>query len=127
MKTPELDAFWITSWPFAQYVKHAWAGAWVCSAFRNESPHLSSEMIRQAVAITQFKYGVAPDLGMVTFVSTTKVRKKRDWGRCYLKAGFKNVGFTKGGLVALQLLPADMPPPAAPLGFNHLELSTPPR
>jgi hypothetical protein len=29
-------AFWVTSWPFAEYTKHAWAGAWVCSAFRNE-------------------------------------------------------------------------------------------
>lgn len=29
-------ALWVTSWPFAQYVKHAWAGAWVNSLFRNE-------------------------------------------------------------------------------------------
>lgn len=43
LKTAELDAFWITSWPFAEYVKHAWAGAWVCSAFRNESAHLGAD------------------------------------------------------------------------------------
>ena len=24
-------AFWITSYPYAEYVRHAWAGAWVCS------------------------------------------------------------------------------------------------
>jgi len=24
-------ALWVTSWPFAEYVKHAWAGAWVNS------------------------------------------------------------------------------------------------
>ena len=29
-------ALWVTSFPFAQYVRHQWAGAWVCSAFRNE-------------------------------------------------------------------------------------------
>ena len=46
---------------------------------------------------------------MITFVDTKKTRRKRDPGRCYLRAGFRNVGFTKGGLVALQLLPADMP------------------
>jgi hypothetical protein len=42
LRTPAADAFWITSWPFAEYVQHAWAGAWVCSAFRNESPARSS-------------------------------------------------------------------------------------
>lgn len=109
LKTRALDAFWITSWPFAEYVRHAWAGAWVCSAFRNESPHLSSELIREAVAATRAEYGEPPELGMITFVDTDKTRKKRDPGRCYLRAGFKNVGFTKGGLVALQLLPSEMP------------------
>ena len=111
LKTSELDAFWITSWPFAQYVKHAWAGAWVCSAFRNEGAHLSSELIRDAVAATLAEYGEPPSIGMITFVDTTKTRRKRDPGRCYLRAGFKNAGLTKGGLIALQLLPEDMPDP----------------
>lgn len=115
LKTQPLDAFWITSWPFAQYVKHAWAGSWVCSAFRNEGDHLSSTLIRDAVAATLDYYGDAPDLGMVTFVSRKHVRKKRDWGRCYRKAGFLHCGYTKGGLVALQLLPAEMPDPEAAL------------
>lgn len=29
-------AVWVTSFPFAKYVKHQWGGAWICSAFRNE-------------------------------------------------------------------------------------------
>ncbi len=33
------------------------------------------------------------------------------YGYSYLKAGFKHVGFTKGGLWAWQMLPADMPAP----------------
>lgn len=110
LKTRAVDAFWITSYPFAQYVKHAWAGAWVCSAFRNEGPILSSELIREAVAVSRWEWST-PELGMITFVDTKKTRKKRDPGYCYLKAGFKNVGFTKGGLVALQMLPEDMPEP----------------
>jgi hypothetical protein len=114
--TQDADAFWVTSWPFAEYVRHEWAGAWVCSAFRNESPHLSSELILEAIAATRWKYPDAPPLGMITFVDTTKVRRKRDWGRCYRKAGFRQVGFTKGGLVALQLLPTNMPPAAMPMG-----------
>lgn len=108
LKTHNADAFWITSYPFARYVKHAWAGAWVCSAFRNEGHVLSSELIREAVAVSRWEWPT-PELGMVTFVDTKKTRKKRDPGYCYLKAGFKNVGFTKGGLVALQMLPEDMP------------------
>jgi hypothetical protein len=115
LKTEDLDAFWITSWPFAEYVKHAWAGGWVCSAFRNESAHLSSELIRQAVACTVGYYGDPPTLGMVTFVDTKKTRRKRDPGRCYRKAGFIPAGMTKGGLVALQLLPDAMPPAALPV------------
>lgn len=114
LKTRDVDAFWITSWPFAEYVKHAWAGAWVCSAFRNEGEQLSSELIREAVAITRGHYGEPPALGMITFVDTNKTRRKRDPGRCYRRAGFRHVGHTKGGLVALQLLPADMPPPQRP-------------
>lgn len=115
LKTKDADAFWVTSWPYAEYVQHAWAGAWICSAFRNESPYLSSLLIRQAVAATVAEYGHPPRLGMVTFVNPKRVRKKRDWGRCYRKAGFTPCGHTKGGLVVLQLLPEDMPPPAKPL------------
>ena len=107
--TPSADALWVTSWPFTEYVKHAWAGAWMCSCFRNESAILSSVLITEAVALTRGIYGEPPALGMVTFVDPKKVRHKRDFGRCYRKAGFRVCGETKGGLVALQLLPHEMP------------------
>ena len=29
--TEDRSALWVTSWPFAQYVRHAWPGAWVNS------------------------------------------------------------------------------------------------
>ena len=103
-------AYWVTSWPFAQYVRHAWAGAWVCSAFRNEGVALSSDMIVDAVAATKAFFGQPPDLGMITFVDTGKTRKKRDPGRCFRKAGFRLAGETAGGLIALRLSPEDMPP-----------------
>jgi len=111
LKTRNVDAFWITSWPFAQYVKHAWGGAWICSAFRNESMYLSSDLIREAVQATRARYPETPELGMITFVDGKKTRQKRDPGRCYLKAGFERCGMTKGGLYALQLLPENMPEP----------------
>ena len=114
------DAYWVTSWPFAEYVKHEWAGAWVCSAFRNEGGYRASDLIRQAVAATLWKYGEPPPLGMVTFVDRRKVRPtivrgEKVWGWCFLKAGFKVCGETKGGLLALQMLPPEMPEPASPL------------
>lgn len=109
-------ALWVTSWPFAEYTKHAWAGAWVNSLFRNEGAGLSSELILEAVAATRSIWE-PPDLGMITFVNAAKVRHKRDPGRCYLRAGFSQVGETKGGLLAFQLLPAQMPDPRAPLPY----------
>lgn len=107
-KSAALDAVWVTSWPFAQYVKHAWAGAWVNSFFRNEGPTLSSELIVAAVAATRAKWE-APELGIVSFVDAKKTRRKRDPGRCYARAGFTHVGFTKAGLYCFQMLPAQMP------------------
>ena len=116
-------AFWITSWPFAEYVKHAWGGAWVCSAFRNERPdlHRSSDLIRAAVAATRWRWPEVPPLGMITFVDTTKTRRKRDPGRCYRKAGFVEATptHTAGGLVALQLMPEAMPAAEMPIGGQH--------
>ncbi len=129
-------AFWITSAPLAEWVKHAWAGAWVCSAFRSEGAGTASELIRQAVAATRAHYGAPPALGMVTFIDRrcrkckkqfpvcacaepdwivrpTMVRGTPVWGWTYRKAGFIEAGETKGGLLALQLLPDAMPGPLA--------------
>jgi hypothetical protein len=116
----EDSALWVTSWPFAQYVKHAWAGAWVNSLFRNESDYLSSMLIVDAVAATRWRWPEVPELGMVTFVDPKKVKKKRDFGRCYRRAGFTHVGRTKGGLLAFQMLPCDMPQQKEPASCDLL-------
>ncbi len=113
-KTESGRAFWVTSWPFAQYVRHAWAGAWVCSAFRNERAGIASEMICEAVALTRAYFGDPPPNGMITFIDQRKVRPtithgRETWGRTYELAGFRPVGTTKSGLLAYQLLPQDMP------------------
>ena len=120
---------WGPSYPQAEYVKHAWAGAWVCSIFRREGGDLpASEMIRQAVAATRWHYGEPPELGMVTFIDRRKVTPYRRrgqppiWGRSYMLAGFKPVGKTKGELLAFQLAPEDMPAPLAPLPFQPAEV-----
>lgn len=110
-------ALWVTSWPFAAYVRHAWPGAWVNSLFRNEGAGLSSELIVEAVAATRAAWPDVPALGMVTFVDARKVRRKRDPGRCYLRAGFvpATPNRTAGGLYAFHLVPDRMPAPAPAL------------
>lgn len=110
--TADHAALWVTSWPQAAYVKHAWAGAWVNSLFRNEQAdrYRSSDLIAAAVAYTRACWE-PPPLGIVSFVDASQVRHKRDPGRCYRKAGWTHVGFTEGGLWAFQQLPAQMPAP----------------
>ena len=111
LRSADRQSAWITSWPFAEYVQHDWAGAWMNSLFRKEGDGLASEMIRHAVAHTRQLWPDVPELGMVTFVDASKVRRKRDPGRCYRKAGFRHVGFTRKGLYAFQMLPGEMPEP----------------
>lgn len=121
--TSECDALWVTSWPFAEYTKHAWAGAWVNSTFRNEGSRDSSTLIRQAIAATRFVFGDPPALGFITFVDPSEVagffRRSTDgrtleWGYAYWRVGFVHVGWTKSGLYAMQLRPEAMPNAASP-------------
>ena len=120
--TPDAGALWVTSWPFAEYVKHRWPGAWVNSLFRRESGPLASELIREAVSATRWTWGEPPVLGLVSFVDPGKVRHKRDPGRCYLRAGFIRDGETEGGLLAFRMPPGLMPSPCPP-ATRQLELS----
>lgn len=107
--TPGADALWVTSWPLTEYTHHEWAGAWMCTPFRNESDHLSSELIQEAVLATRWYYGDPPDQGFVTFVNQEEVRSTNP-GYCYLCAGWHRVGRTKRrGYLALQLTADEIP------------------
>lgn len=124
--TAQADALWVTSAPKAEFTHHAWAGAWVCSLFRNESSLLSSMLIREAVAVTRWYYELVlgetvPSLGFVTFVDAPKLRaspKKRAPGYCYEKAGWTRLKETtkQHKLVVMQLVPDAMSEPQMPLG-----------
>lgn len=114
LRSDDDQAAWVTSWP--RFAQHAWAGAWINTMFRREGgQHLASTMIRAAVAATRARWADVPELGMVTFVDPRQVEHKRQPGRCYLKAGFRLVGTTQGGLLAFQMLLADMPDPISAL------------
>lgn len=112
----EASALWVSTWPRAEHVRHAWAGAWECATFRNEGAGLSSELILEAVAATRAAWGTPPELGMVTFVDRRHTRSKRHAGYCYRMAGFEEAGRTTDvGLVALVLPPERFPAPAPAL------------
>lgn len=121
-------ALWVTSWPFKEYVKHDWGGAWVNSCFRNEvRANRSSDLVRDALSATRFIWQEVPwidckhcsePVSMVTFIDTDKVRKKRDedYGKCYQRAGFRMCkARTKGGLVVVHIHPMELPLPLPPI------------
>ena len=118
LKAP--GAVWVTSWPFAQYVKHAWPGAFVNSLFRKECAGKASEYIRDACAVTACWWPEIPAQGMVTFIDPLHVIERKVKGRVciaysYFEAGFVHVGYTKAGLWAMQLTPEKFPQPEVPL------------
>ena len=120
--TDEGDAGWVswrTDYPDADWLRDAW----YCSLFRNEGGGLSSDLIRAAVAATRAEWGEPPAGGTVTNVDPSKVRRKRDPGRCFLRAGFTRLPeLTKDrGLVVLRLAPADHPA-AEHAGHTQLEM-----
>jgi hypothetical protein len=69
-----------------------------CAVFRNESGIQSSELIRQADEIADFCW---PGERHYTYVSAEKVRS-RNPGFCFLMAGWRRCGKTKGGLIILE-------------------------
>src|SRR5260221_1681395 len=115
--TEEASALWVTSWADPEMVRRDWyKDAWMCTLFRNESSIPSSKLIREAVAITRWKYVTPPVSGIVTIVDQHKVTSEIP-GYCFKQAKFKHVIETKpAGLHILQLTPAKIPEPAIPIG-----------
>jgi hypothetical protein len=73
-----------------------------CAVFRNEGAGLSSDLIRSADAIAWARW---PQDRLYTYVDPRLTRHKRDPGRCFLRAGWRHAGWTKGGLRILEILP----------------------
>ena len=69
-----------------------------CAVFRNESSHKSSELIRQADAIADICW---PGERHYTYVSAEAVRSSNP-GFCFIVAGWRRCGRTKGGLLILE-------------------------
>lgn len=78
---------------------------WRCSIFRNEGPALSSALIVEATERTYVywkrRHGEIPRVPLQTEVDPQQTRRKRDPGRCFLRAGWHVVD-ERRGLVVLQ-------------------------
>jgi hypothetical protein len=112
--TAAADALWVST--FQTFVKHGFVGVWECAMFRNEGPDLSSGLIVEAMAATRWKWGALPERGFLTSVDAGKVRRKRDPGRCFLRAGFERAGESKSGKLWFLCPPERIPEPCAPFG-----------
>ncbi len=78
---------------------------WRVSIFRNTGPVLSSDLVREGtertVAYWLARYRALPSVPLRTEINPAKVRRKRDPGRCFLRAGWTRIGFVRG-LVVLE-------------------------
>jgi len=70
-----------------------------CAVFRNEGAGLSSDLIREADELAWQRW---PGERHFTYVDAEKIRRKRDPGRCFLRAGWQRAGASKRGLVLLE-------------------------
>lgn len=109
---PSGTAFWVSL--HQQHVDHAWPGAWVCSAFRNETGWWSSELIREALAATRAEWGEPPAEGMITFVDPAATARRRSRnhrpGHCFRVVGFEELKARTGrGYFVLRLPPERFP------------------
>ncbi len=69
-----------------------------CAIFRNESKHTSSLLIRQADAVADHCW---PCERHYTYVDPKAVRSTNP-GFCFMAAGWRKCGMTKGGLLILE-------------------------
>lgn len=69
-----------------------------CALFRNESRHLSSELIRQADSIADCLW---PDRRHYTYVNAERIASTNA-GFCFKCAGWKRCGRTRSGLIVME-------------------------
>jgi hypothetical protein len=80
--------------------------AWECTLFRNEGGRLSSDLIREATALTYDAWGWPPRDGLITAVGVEQTRRRRSKssppGRCFIEAGWSPIEKAGAGKVWLR-------------------------
>ena len=72
------------------------------AVFRNEGATLSSALVTEACELAWLRW---PGERLYTYVNAEKIRHKRDPGRCFVRAGWRQCGMTQGGLLVFEMLP----------------------
>lgn len=86
-------AGWLSHWPYPELSFHGQGDRFICSLFRNEGAGLSSQMIEEAITLTEERWGAAPD-GWLTFVKAAAVASANP-GYCFKCAGFELAGVSQ--------------------------------
>lgn len=91
LRTVDAKAIWV-SW---SGIRDDGLEAYECTIFRNESRHLSSELIKWAIFATVCEWGgnIPPD-GFITYVNELKVNSEIP-GYCFKRAGWTKIGKSK--------------------------------
>ncbi len=87
------DALGRAVWVAVHNLDPAGAARFRCTLFRNESGYRSSDLVRHATAATLARWAARgwPHPPLRTEVDPDEVRRKRDPGRCFLRAGWRHV------------------------------------
>lgn len=101
LRTGDGDAFFV----WRRFIDDSGQSGVNCAAFRNESEYRSSDLIRQADAIADH---VWPGERHYTYVNSQAVRSSNP-GFCFMAAGWRKCGVTKGGLLVLERVPRGRP------------------
>ncbi len=94
LRTAAGDALWV----WRKFIDDSGQTGVNCAAFRNESKHRSSDLIRQADAVADCLW---PDTRHYTYVDPAAVRSPHP-GFCFVMAGWRHCGRTKNGLLILE-------------------------
>ena len=79
-----VDCRAVFAWVRQEYRKDGQSGV-ECTIFRNEGPTLSSVLIREADELAAQRW---PGERHFTYVDPGEIRRKRDPGRCFIRAGW---------------------------------------
>ena len=72
-----------------------------CAVFRNESEHLSSDLIKEACELAWQRW---PGQRLYTYINPNKIRSTNP-GYCFKRAGWQKSCITKSGLIVLSIMP----------------------
>ena len=96
------DCLSLFAWQRSTIRRDSGQGGVCCTVFRNEGPQLSSELVKMADELADLRW---PQERHFTYVNPGKIQSTNP-GYCFLAAGWRRCGVSKGGLVILERPPA---------------------